>query len=186
MELKELIMKAKENDIAAKEELLNRFKPFIIKQCTRVYLKDYTFDDLMQICYLSLLKAIEKFNIDNDNFIAYATVSIKNNLNYLIRQKAKINYEVSIYKETGENIEFIDTLKDDFEIEKSFFHNEMVQCLISALHALPYEERYIIESIYFCNKSLKDLSNELNIKYITLAKRKERILKKLKKLLDVQ
>lgn len=183
MELKELVLKAKENDICAKEELLIRFKPFIIKQCNKVYLKDYTFDDLIQISYLSLLKAIEKFNVKNDNFIAYATISIKNNLNYLIRQNAKLNYEMSIFKETGENIEFIDTLKYEFQIEKSITHKETIKALIDGIINLPREERYIIESIYFRNKSLKNLSAELNIKYITLAKRKERILKKLKNIL---
>lgn len=180
MELKELIIRAKSNNKNAKETLLNKFRPFIIKHCMRVYLKDYTFDDLVQICYISLLNAIEKFDINNGNFTSYATITIKNNLNYLIRQKARFNYEISIFKETGENIEFIDTLKDDFEIEKNFFHNETLQALMDILKSLPQEERYIIESIYFHNKTLKDLSNELNIKYTTLAKRKERILQKLK------
>lgn len=184
MELKELVIKAKANNIDAKEEILSRFKPFIIKQCNKIYLKDYTFDDLVQTSYISLLNAIKKFDINNDNFTAYATISIKNNLNYLIRQKAKINYDISIFKETGENIEFIDTLKDDFEIEKSYFHKEAVSALINAIKTLPKEERYIIENLYFYNKSLKDLSTELKIKYITLAKRKERILKKLKRLLE--
>lgn len=183
MELKELVLKAKENDVSAKIEILNKFKPYIIKQCNKIYLKDYTFEDLVQISFLSLLKAIEKFDIKKDNFVSYATITIKNNLNYLIRQKAKLNYEVSIFKETGENIEFIDTLKDNLETENSIIQNETIKALMIAVDSLSKEEKYIIKSIYFNNISLKDLSKKLNIKYITLAKRKERILKKLKTLI---
>lgn len=182
MELNEIVLKAKEQNKNAKEELLMRFRPYIIKQCKSIYLKDYSFDDLMQISYISLLNAIEKYDLSRENFTSYAINSIKNNLNYLIRQKAKENYNISIFKETGENIELIDTIEDDSSILHDIIANEDTINLYKSIDLLKPNEKTLIIEFFFKGKTLKAVSNETGIKYITLAKKKERALKNLRKI----
>jgi len=184
MHLEILVKKAKEKDEKSIETLLLKYRPFMLKQCKLTYLKDYEFEDLMQICSLSLLKAIEKYKLGNNNFTTYVTNAIRNNLSYLIRQKARDNYTESLYKETGDGISIMDGLKDEFSIENSVELKFNLEKLKIVLKTLTPEELEILDWIYFKDNSLLDYSKVHNINYSTLRKQKERLLKKIRKLMQ--
>ena len=183
MELKTLVEKAKEKDEKSIETLLVKYRPFIIKHCKTTYLKDYDFEDLMQICYISILKAIEKYNLENNNFTAYVTSAIRNNLNYLIRQKVRDNYTESLYKEISDGISIIDNLSDTFSTEKAIELKFDLEKLKIILKTLSFKELKILDWVYFKDNSLLDYSKIHNISYSTLRKQKERLIKKLHKLM---
>ena len=53
-----------------------------------------------------------------------------------------------------------------------------------ALQSLPEDERSLIDELFFNEKSERKLAAELDIPRMTLSDKKNRILRKLKKLLD--
>uniref|UniRef100_UPI002601E681 helix-turn-helix domain-containing protein n=1 Tax=Clostridium sp. TaxID=1506 RepID=UPI002601E681 len=60
--MEDLLVMAKGGDKGAKEELIKKYYPLIIKESKNVFLKDTTFEDLIQIGVLNLINAIEKYD----------------------------------------------------------------------------------------------------------------------------
>jgi len=184
MELEELVLKAKKGDEDALVEIINRFKGLIYRTCREIYIKGYDTEDLLQIGYTTLIKAVHKFDLSkNKNFTAYASSAIKNNFYYEIRQKSRYNVESSLNKELEEGIEFIDNLVSEENLDEKILHREDISSLHKALKLLSPEERNLIDYVYFKHGKLKEYSRLKNMNYVTCAKFKERILKKLKKLM---
>ena len=96
--MEDLIRKAKNNDNAAKEEIIKMYYPLIIKESKKVFLKNRTFEDLIQIGIIHLIKAINLFDLSrpSSGFSYYALRSIKNGYVSLIRSEAKYNDEMSL------------------------------------------------------------------------------------------
>lgn len=185
MKLENLVMEAKNGNEEAFEEIVNRFKGFIYKICKETYIAGYDTDDLLQIGYTTLIKAVQKFDLNkNNNFTAYATSAIKNNFYYEIRQKSRYNAETSLNKELDEGIEFIENIVSEEDVEKEFLLKESIKELNNALMKLSPNERELIQHVYFNNGTLKEYARLKNMNYVTCTKLKERILKKLKKLIS--
>ena len=115
--------------------------------------------------------------------MSYIFFALRNNYYYLVRQKCRYNAEISLNKPIGENIELGDEIVSQTNIEEEFLMNESLRYVKALLKNLSYEERELIEFIYIKNNSLKDFSRIKGISYTSCAKRKERILKKLRKML---
>nr|WP_246582857.1 sigma-70 family RNA polymerase sigma factor [Clostridium mobile] len=179
-DVESLVDKAKKGDKSSLEELIKALTPLIMKESSKVYLKGYDREDLIQIGNLSLLKALDKYDMSKKNFIGYAAMAIKNNFYYLIRKECKENYEASLNKEIGEDIYIEDTLKSTEDIEEDFIKKEEYKNLYSALKKLSKEEIYIINWIYFERKKLKDYAIKNNISYNKARYLKDKTIKKLK------
>lgn len=179
MDIKDLVKKSKSKDEEATRILLEKYKPFILKTMQGVYIKGYDREDLIQIGYFSVIKAIEKYDLDSKTpFTAYVCNSIKNNYYYKIRGKVKENCDVSYEKSLEEGFEY--TNEDN--IEDEVLNNFEIQRLRQALNKLSVEEK---EFILYCysngHGSTKEYSKMKGIKYGTLQKRKKSILNKIKK-----
>ena len=82
-----LILKAKNHDEEAMDELLQHFKPKVIAISREYFLIGAEFDDLIQEGMIGLFKAVNSFNVDkNDNFSAYATMLIEREIISAIRR----------------------------------------------------------------------------------------------------
>ncbi|MGL4875333.1 MAG: helix-turn-helix domain-containing protein, partial [Clostridium sp.] len=57
----DVILRAKEGDLEAREFLLVAFTPLIISLVKKYNIPGYTFDDLVQHCNLTLLHALSLF-----------------------------------------------------------------------------------------------------------------------------
>jgi RNA polymerase sporulation-specific sigma factor len=182
MELENLVLRAKNGDTSAYEDIFNRFKNFIYKTCIGLYINGYEMEDLLQLGNITLIKAIEKYDpTRNKNFTAYATYAIRNNYFYEIRQKSKFHAECSFNKETEEGLEILDMLPSNDNIEKNFLIKEEIAALKAAVSKLPPLEKDLIEYVYFNDGRLIDFAKSRNIKYSTCCKLKERVIKKLRK-----
>ncbi|MCY6369048.1 sigma-70 family RNA polymerase sigma factor [Clostridium ganghwense] len=178
-----LVKKAKESDLKAKEELLNRFKPYVIKKARGIYIKNYDMDDLIQIGNISIMKAIDKYNLEKENFVSYVTLAINNNFNYEIRKMSKSRYDSSLNKVVEGDLEIIDIILEEENIEEDFIKKEKLNTVYIALNKLNEKERKLIYSIYFKDIKLKEYALKEEIKYGTVLKRKTKILKKLREFL---
>lgn len=68
----------------------------------------------------------------------------------------------------------------DDDILDDLYKKDIINCIYEIVRELPYEERKIIQEIYFNDKSERELADELNIPKSTLHNKKKRILKKIK------
>jgi RNA polymerase sigma-B factor len=75
-------------DLAAREELVERFLPLARNLALRYTYTDEPFDDLLQVASLSLVKAIDRFDPDRGaKFTTYATPTILGELKRHFRDK---------------------------------------------------------------------------------------------------
>ena len=81
-----LVAKAKNGDVSAKEIIFKEFRPMILNISKRTFVHGYEFSDIEHECYATLLKCIKIYDLDKKRFVAYATMAIKNNINYLIKR----------------------------------------------------------------------------------------------------
>ncbi len=191
--MEELIRKAKNNDAAAKEEIIKMYYPLIIKESKRVFLKNRSFEDLIQIGIMYLLKAINLFDLSRpvSSFSSYALWSIKNGYISLIRSEAKYNDEMSLNLPVynAPDFDVADTLVDEsIDIEEEVTNSIIYTEITSALNSLDYEERDIINFLYIDNESpnLSKYSKLRNKDYYYCSCLKKRALQKLRKLLKVK
>ena len=189
--MEELIKKAKNKDNNAQEELIKMYYPLIIKECKRVFLKNRTFEDLVQIGVISLLHAIDLFDLSRGvkSFSSYALWSIKNGYITLIRSEAKYNDELSLNIPlfNAPDIEIYESIVDEnVDIENEVTTSIISTEILAALNNLDDEEREIINFLYIENESpnLSKYSRFKNKDYYYCSCLKVRALKKLKKILN--
>lgn len=178
--LEELALCAQNGDKTSLETLISYFKPYIIKQAHFTYVKGYDMEDLIQIGYVSLLKAIRMYKPYNKNFNYYALASIKRNFYYLIRQEARHNAEYSMEFETGDGLTLGDGIEDKFNLEEDYIKKETRQQLKERLKLLNKDEKELINWIYFQKKSLKEYAKVNSITYNQGRYRMKRTLNKLR------
>jgi RNA polymerase sigma-B factor len=78
----------RERDPAARDELVHRFMPFARKLAVRYIHSREPLDDLMQVAFIGLLNAIDRFDPDHGkNFTAFAAPTILGELKRYFRDK---------------------------------------------------------------------------------------------------
>lgn len=98
-----LIKKANNGDIFAKEQLVEQNTGLVKNIALKFVVSGYEFEDLLQIGYIGLLKAIEKFDISYDvMFSTYAVPMIMGEIKRHIRDDGKIKMSRSIKIEIRE------------------------------------------------------------------------------------
>jgi RNA polymerase sigma factor (sigma-70 family) len=184
MNIEQLVKRGKTKDKYAINDIMKKFTPLILKTANSIYINGYDRDDLIQIGYISIIKAIGNYDANkNSNFTAYVSVAIRKNYYYEIRKKSKQNYEIS-YDAILQNGTHLDLLNggQKYNIEEHIIQKEKHFKLKIALSKLSNDEReflfYLLENGH---GALREYSKIKNIKYETLKKRKKRILEKLKK-----
>ncbi|KGM97478.1 RNA polymerase subunit sigma-70 [Clostridium novyi A str. 4552] len=178
MVIKDLIKKSKAKDEEATKILIEKYKPFILKTMQGVYIKGYDREDLIQMGYVSIIKAIEKYDLNSKTpFTSYVCNAIKNNYYYKIRGKVKENYDVSYEKSVEDGFKYT----NEDSVEDEVLKNYEIKILRQALNKLSIEDK---ELILYCysngHGAMKEYSNIKGIKYGTLQKRKKSILNKIK------
>lgn len=184
MNLEKLALKAKGGDKKSLEDLIIYFKPYIVKQARSTYVRGYEIKDLIQIGYISLIKAINMYKPLNKNFNYYALASIKRNFYYLIRQESRHNAEYSMDYETGEGLTLQDGLEDNFNLEEDYLKKETYKNLRKAIKLLNKEELRMIKWVYFDRKSLKSYAEINGITYNKGRYKMKHVLQKLKEVLE--
>ncbi|MEY8463487.1 sigma factor-like helix-turn-helix DNA-binding protein [Streptococcus merionis] len=107
---------------------------------------------------------------------------ITNREKYLRRLERK--HHVRPFSDYDE-IQLADFMVDtQMNIEKIIETKQLVQLLYEALLTLSAEEFQIVNDLFFKDKTLSEVSKSINVSISTIARRRDRILKYLKKLLQ--
>ena len=187
--MKELLILAKNNDIKAKEEIINMYYPLIIKEAKNVFINGRTFEDLIQIGIVNLINAINKFDLNRgvNSFSSYALWSIKNGFRYLCRSEIRYNDELSLNKTKDDDFELGESIVDEkINVENSVIQDIIYEGLYLALERLDKEERELIDFLYLKNEkpNLSKYCKEYNKDYYYATCLKKRALKKLKSFIE--
>lgn len=189
--MENLLIKAKNNDNTAKEEIINMYQPLIIKEAKRIFLKNRTFEDLVQIGVISLLKAIKLYDLSRgaQSFSSYALWSIKNGYISLLRSEIRYNEEVSLNNFCKDSdIEIVDSLVDENEdIENTTINTLYNENIRLAFSKLDKEEQDILRFLYIENEkpNLSKYCRARNKDYYYCSQLKNRALKRLKAFLNI-
>ena len=92
-------------------ELFDHYRELVPRLVRRFLGKGESYEDLMQVGYLGLLKAIDRFDHEQGNsFVAYATPTIQGELKRYFRDRA---WRLKISEETRKGLYRLKTLSID-------------------------------------------------------------------------
>lgn len=184
MSIEKILDKAKMGDKESLKELVQKFKPLVITRASSIYVKDYDIEDLIQIGFMSVIKAVNMYDAHkHKSFTAYVCCAVKQNFYYLIRQQSRHNYEMSLNKENGDGLESMDLITDHTDLEEDYIKKVLNTKLYACMDKLSAQDRELLLYNYFKNYTLKKYCALKNINYNTASQRKRRILKKLRDML---
>lgn len=182
--IENLVLLSKQDNSKAKEELCAQFTPLIIKLSMKTYVNGFDFEDLKSECYKTLFKCVLLYDPSKHRFVAYATNAIKNSINNLIR--------TSLRKSLGEGCKTL-SLKDNSEyvlsydmdsVEDRLFKNLFHKELKNEIAKLSFDEKLLIEFLYYKKTSLKAFAAYRGMPYGKAFNIKKKMLKKLRKIID--
>lgn len=186
--IEELVREAKLGNKQSMEELMKAFENYIYKSAMSIYVSGYEQEDLMQLGYITVMKAVEKYNIEKTNFVNYVTLAITNNYRALIRGKVKDKGVASLDADLGDGFNLGDMLKDEsVNVEEDYMKSELKEAVWEAIKGLPFKLQEIITYVYIEEKgTFKEYALEKNINYNTVIKRKNLAFEKLQKALKAR
>lgn len=181
-----IFLLAKSGNKDAIELVIKAVEPFIFKQCGKMKLREYDFEDLRQICYVAVIKGIPKINEEHlDTAPSYLMKCIHNALKYEARRALSKPEDASIETKDKDGITYSEKLVSDKDTEKIFFRNHNTSIVKEAYESLNLEEKTILS--FFITDSyggLKRYSELYNADYRKSRYLKDKALKKMKNFLE--
>lgn len=178
--MEQLVGAAQKGNRRAKEELLERFKPLLIKNIIKFFGSTQEFEDWLQEGQIVILQSIKNYNWDLG--VPFAAFVQKQVFYFYINERKKVKEEVILDQPIGEgNIRKIDLISDETAcIEDIFIKTENNKDLIYTINTLSKKQREVVIAYYIENKKLKNLAKEKGVCYQSLIKLKARALENIK------
>lgn len=178
----EQFLLAKSGNEDAILRVIEAVEPFILKQCGKMKLRNYDYDDLKQICYMAVVKGIPRINEDSlSSAPSYLMKCIHNALKYEARRTLAKPDDTSLELEDKDGIKYGDKLAADEDTEELFFRDHDKNKIKEAFEVLCTEEKNIVS--YFVNDpygGLKRYSNLYGTDYRKTRYLKDKALKKMR------
>jgi|GEM_PF-2587538 len=156
------------------------YKPLIIYEAKKIFGK--VNDDLIQEGYLVFLEAKKKFDKTRGvPFNAYLAQQLR--FHYL-EETRKSKPALSLQGRAGEEGTLEDVLPAKEDTEEEVMEMQMEEKIKQALNQLSDQQRNIIIEIFFNNKKLPQVADDMEITYETAKTHKKRAMKKLRSLIS--
>jgi RNA polymerase sigma factor (sigma-70 family) len=180
-EIESNVIKAKGGDSDCLTALLLQFKPYVFKVAKSFNIKSFDEYDLVQIGYIALIKAVEKYNVGSNSFSSYVYTTIKNAMKYTARSNRKHQNTLSINASIDSNTtnEFLELLQSDENLEVDFLEHERISEIKRVVSELEPDEFELIFFVYYNNFSLTDYAAKKGVSYSKIVRKKNFILAKL-------
>jgi len=177
--IESLVTNSKNGDTLSKEKLAEEFRPLIFNISKRTFIDGYEIHDIQNQCYETLFKCVSLYNLEKHRFVAYATNSIKNNMNDLIkrikiRSATEGNDALSLHEDVEKDLPSQDISLDDLLCDQCEYED-----LRLAIDNLTEEEKELIDFIFYKNNTVQTYAYYKNLCYSTASQRKNVILKKI-------
>lgn len=182
MDYENLVIRGKEGEKGALEEIIKGYMPYIIKWSKRIYINGYNEEDLIQLGCLIIMESLKNFDGTKGNFTKYITRILDNKYKNLINRAENRSYNASLdYIVNSMEESYQDYIAEDFSIEDNYIKEEQLKDLRAALDKLSPLLYHIIDYVYIKKEgTLKGYGEEKNIPYSTLKLWHKEALKKLR------
>lgn len=192
--LNNLIVKAKNHDEEAMDELLSFFKPKVIAISREYFLIGAEFDDLIQEGMIGLYKAIGVYDeTKNHNFSAFASLCIHRQLQNAVKNANRkknnpLNSYVPIKYYDGstssdeDNVLKLVIVDDNSNIEQNYIDKEINTIVISKVKDILTNEQFKILKQFLNGDSYTSIAETMNMTSKQVDNTLQGIKKKLKKL----
>lgn len=175
----ELLFNAREGDIMAKEEIINRLQPLIISSIRKYYNRHNEYDDLIQDGNVKVLECIGDFDAAKGaHFLGYVKTMLR--YMYLDKNKKKAHYSLNEMVGDGD-MELIDLLvSEDRGPLELILDTEQSQLLEGILGGLTKRQRDVVQLFYLEKMKIEDIGILLGVSYRTVVNTKTRAMEKLR------
>ncbi|AOR25020.1 sigma-70 family RNA polymerase sigma factor [Clostridium taeniosporum] len=182
-EIENLVIEAKKGDDEALLKLMIQFKPFIFKTAKSFNIKNYDTFDLVQIGYIALINAVDKYKNGSNSFCSYVYASIKNCMRCTARNNKKHKNTLSInapIKECNSMNDFTELFESNINLEDDFIKKEKALEVQSIISKLDPKDLELIFLVYYNGFSFKEYALKKGLNYFQVIKRKNAIFKYIK------
>ena len=179
----------KENDINAKNKLIEHNLRLVAHIIKKYYSKGYEQDDLISVGTIGLIKGINTFKPDkNVKLATYVSRCIDNEILMYMRSAKKQSLDISLSEpidsdKDGNPLTLVDVIADDINIEENIETKMDIENLRKAIDCLDSREREIIEYRYglFGKEELpqREIAKKLKISRSYVSRIEKRALEKL-------
>ena len=179
---------AKNQDKDAILFFIEKYQPLIKKYAFKYNLKNYDNNDLIQIGNISIITAINKYDLSkgNEHIDSYIINTIKNAFRNLARSEIKYTSESSLNITVDEDNEIEDLLSDSLDLEEYIINSMMHDLLKTILATLSNDEHELIRIAYFTpNTTLYRYCLDNNLNYPKKRRELIALIDKLRKLIEV-
>lgn len=179
---------AKNQDKDAILFFIEKYQPLIKKYAFKYNLKNYDNNDLIQIGNISIITAINKYDLSkgNEHIDSYIINTIKNAFRNLARSEIKYTSESSLNITVDEDNEIEDLLSDSLDLEEYIITSMMHDLLKTILATLSNDEHELIRIAYFTpNTNLYRYCLDNNLNYPKKRRELISLIDKLRKLIEV-
>jgi len=173
---------AKKGDSESLTKLLIQFKPFIFKTAKSFNIKNYDEYDLVQIGYISLINAVDKYDTSKHSFSSYVYSTVKNAMKYTARSnnKHKLTLSINASIDGQGSIDFTELLESNENLENDYLEHEKIVELQKIISDLEPDEFELIFLVYYNNFSLTDYAAKKKLPYSKIVRKKNAVLEKIK------
>ena len=178
---------AKNQDKDAILFFIEKYQPLIKKYAFKYKLKNYDSNDLIQIGNISIITAINKYDLSkgNEHIDSYIINTIKNAFRNLARSEIKYTSESSLNITVDEDNEIEDLLSDSLDLEEYIITSVMHDLLKTILATLSNDEHELIRIAYFTpNTTLYRYCLDNNLNYPKKRRELIALIDKLRKLIE--
>lgn len=192
----ECLMRLKNGDLSAKEELILHNMRLVAHVAKKYQSTEEEMEDLISIGTIGLLKAVSTFDYDFGNrFATYAIRCIENELLMHFRKSKKTKMEVSLFEpigtdKEGKQIHLMEVLLvDDVDVARQMEIHRDIDILKRHLdQVLTEREAMIIKKRYGLfgeeEHTQREIAKSLNISRSYVSRIEKKALEKLKNLLN--
>lgn len=154
------------------EEMFEKLQPMITAHMRKLNIYK-NFEQFRQVANIAIWLAWERYDSQKGDFEPYASKSIRGVL--LDELKKSIQYEeLQIPTEDSQLQMYLDSMEDERNIN-------ILEQLTEEINVI---EKKILIAYYFEGNTHKEIANELNMTTAALQKKKSRLLKRLRHVLD--
>lgn len=161
--------------------LLLQFKPYIFKISKSFHIKNYDEYDLVQIGYIALIRAVEKYIEGSNTFSSYVYTAVKNAMKYTARANKKhlSNLSINASIDGKSFLDFTESFQSNENLENDYLEHEKTLEFRKMISDLEPDEFELIFFVYYNNFSLTSYAAKKGISYSKIVRKKNFILEKL-------
>ncbi|KAI3345050.1 sigma-70 family RNA polymerase sigma factor [Clostridium botulinum] len=182
-DIEKLVIEAKKGDDESLLKLMVQFKPFIFKTANSFNIKNYDTFDLVQIGYIALINAVDKYKRGSNSFSSYVYTAIKNCMKYTARNNKKHKNILSINSTINECEslnDFTEFFESNIDLEMDFIKKEKALKIQSIISKLDPKDLEMIFLVYYTGFSFKEYALKKGLNYFQVIRRKNSILEYIK------